>query len=647
MKIKLLLFLILFYFQSYSQQKVIDSLTVLTKTKLSDSLKIKVFGDLSYYYGTVNIDSAFYYGQKALDIAVKTNNIQGKGQSYNDLGILYYRISEFDKSISYYKKSLKFREQLKDTMGLGGLYNKLGIAYQRVFKMDSALFYNTKALKIFEEKNHTQYIALIKNNIANIYFNLKQFNKSLKEHLDVAEIRTQINDNFGLVYSYTNIGNSYLYLKDTAQSITYYKKGIELAEKFNYQSELATLYNNYGSILKNKNQTESAVDYYSKSLKLRETLNDNYGVASVLLNIGELNLSQQKINEAGKNIRKGLQISKRINANEKVLSGYSLLLSYFAHKRNTDSILKYQQLVNTTKDSILTSRITKQVAEIEEKYETAKKEKEIALQKEQLLKNKLQLKNRNLYLILLGAGLLILGIILFSLYKRSQHKKREYKQNLALKEAQTYSKLQDQRLRISRDLHDNIGSQLTFIISSINNLKFLTKNSDKRLKSKLDEINSFSSNAIAQLRDTIWAMNKPEITYENLLSRIISFVEKAKSAKNNLSINIENNIKSEIVFSSVKGINIFRVIQEAINNALKYAEATNIHLLLNEDSETISIQISDDGKGFNINEIELGNGLENMQNRINEIGGELTINSKIKEGTSILITCTKNKTNDV
>jgi len=647
MKIKLLLFFILFCFQSYSQQKIIDSLTTLTKTNLTDSLKVKVYGDLSYYYGTINMDSAFHYGKKALNLALENENAQGIGQSYNDLGILYYRISEFDKSISYYKKSLKIREELKDTMGLGGLYNKLGIAYQRIFKMDSALFYNTQALKIFEQKNHTQYVALIKNNIANIYFNLKQYQKSLKEHLDVAEIRTQIKDNFGLVYSYTNIGNSYLYLKDTIESINYYKKGIDLAEKHNYQSELATLYNNYGSILWNQNQINEASTYYSKSLKLRQNLNDNYGIASVYLNLGELNLSQNKINEAGKNIREGLQISKRINANEKVLSGYSLMLSYFAHKKNTDSILKYQGLINSTKDSILNSRITKEVAEIEEKFETEKKEKEIALQKEQILKNELQLKNRNLYLILLASGFLIFGIIIFSLFKRSQHKKREFKQHLALTEAQTYNKLQDQRLRISRDLHDNIGSQLTFIISSIDNLKFLTKSSDETLKNKLSDINSFTTSAIAQLRDTIWAMNKPEITFENFLSRIMSYIEKAKSAKTDISFNIENNVKSEIKFSSVKGINIFRVIQEAINNAIKYADASKIDLTLNENGNNITINIKDNGKGFNMNEVELGNGLENMEKRITEIKGIFNLHSEIGKGTSVTISCKKNKSNDV
>ena len=80
--------------------------------------------------------------------------------------------------------------------------------------------------------------------------------------------------------------------------------------------------------------------------------------------------------------------------------------------------------------------------------------------------------------------------------------------------------MQEQRLRISRDLHDNIGSQLTFIISSIDNLKFVTKDVNEKLKDKLSSISSFTSDTIFQLRDTIWAMNKSEITIEDLHARI-------------------------------------------------------------------------------------------------------------------------------
>ncbi len=648
MKLKLtILFSIISLSIVGAQNKIIDSLKALVKTKITDSVKIKAYGDLCWYYSGISTDSAFYFGNIALDLSKKTNNLNGEAQAYNDFGIIHYKLSNFDTSNTYYKKALVIRLKNKDTLGVGSLYNKMGIAYQRIFKMDSAIYYNTKALEIFESAKNEQYVALIKNNIANIYFNLKQYQKALNVHLDVAKIREQINDEFGLVQSYTNIGNSYLFLKDTIKSIINYKKGIEIAEKNNYEQELSTLYNNYGTILNNQKKFDKAIILFNKSLQLREKLNDSYGIASVSQNIGDLYLATGKIEGAEINLRRGLLLAKKINANELEMKAYKALLSFFAVKKNTDSVLHYQKLYSIAQDSIFSSRITKEIAEIQEKYDTSQREKEIAQQKEQLLKNELEIKNKNLYALLFGSGFLLFGIVSFGLYKRQQHKKREFKNQIQLKEAQTYSKLQDQRLRISRDLHDNIGSQLTFIISSIDNLKFLTEATNEKLKNKLTEINQFATSTIGQLRDTIWAMNKNEISYEEFQSRLLTFIEKAKNAASNIHFQFESNIKGNIVFSSIKGMNIFRVFQEAINNTIKYAEATEIKMLISENVENIEFEIADNGNGFDKNTVELGNGLENMQQRIIEVGGTISINSQPNKGTSIKIVCPKNKTNAV
>jgi signal transduction histidine kinase len=203
-------------------------------------------------------------------------------------------------------------------------------------------------------------------------------------------------------------------------------------------------------------------------------------------------------------------------------------------------------------------------------------------------------------------------------------------------------KIYTQRIKISRDLHDNIGSQLTFIKSSIDNLKYLTKKTDIKLINKLNYISLFSSNTINQLRDTVWAINKKDISVLDLCNRIQTLIEKTKVASETMQFNLKCNIDDDIIFSSIKGVNIFRVIQESVNNALKYAEATSIDVNLNEGSDdSIIIIIKDNGKGFDINKIELGNGLSNMQRRIAEIDGKIFIESEINKGTNIQILVSK------
>ncbi|QTD36700.1 hypothetical protein JL193_11175 [Polaribacter batillariae] len=269
--------------------------------------------------------------------------------------------------------------------------------------------------------------------------------------------------------------------------------------------------------------------------------------------------------------------------------------------------------------------------------------KEIAIQKEQLLEKEFAIKNRNLYAILLGSALLILAIIFFAIYKRNQFKQKQLQKEIDLKDAlatiKTQNKLQEQRLIISRDLHDNIGSQLTFIISSVDNLKFVTKDANTKLKDKLSGISTFTSETIHQLRDTIWAMNKSEITVEDLHTRILSFVEKAKNATENIDFIVNYNIDKNQAFSSLEGMNIFRVIQEAINNAIKYAKATKIEIKIDKKENQFVISVIDNGVGFDINNVQLGNGLSNMEKRMSEINGKVIINTTKKQGTEIKISC--------
>lgn len=623
-----------------NNQKIIDSLKKLTLSNPKDSLKVKTFSDLCWYYRGIDTDSAFFYGNKALNVSLKSKNKQGEAQAYNDLGILYYDASNFKKSIHFYRKTKTYRESVNDSMGRASIYNKLGIAYQRLFMMDSAIFFGTKALKIYEAKNHVKYAAIIKNNIANIYQDLKQYNKALNAHFEVAETYKTISDSLGLTYSYTNIGNAYLYLKDSAKAIEFYKKGIAIAENNKFKGELGTLYNNIGSIYKGEQKFDESIKSYQKSYSIRKDINDNYGVASALINLGGLHLDTGDLNTAEKKLREGLSLAEKVNAKELELTAYGSLLSYFAFRKNTDSLLIYQNLYNSLQDSLFGSRITKEVADIQEQYETEKKEKEILEQRTEIAEKQLDINRKNTQLLGLGLVAVLLAILGYLLYNQQKLKNHQLKKEAELKEAlariETQNKLQDQRLRISRDLHDNIGSQLTFIISSLENLQFGFKIKDAKLTDKLKGIGAFTRDTIYELRDTIWAMNKSEISIEDLEVRISNFVEQANKHITGIDykFTLDDNVANAIIFTSVKGMNIYRIVQEALNNAIKYADAQTIIVNITQVEKTLSVKILDDGKGFDLEGVVEGNGLKNMKKRANEISATLAINSN-KTGTTV------------
>src|SRR5690606_8084944 len=176
----------------------------------------------------------------------------------------------------------------------------------------------------------------------------------------------------------------------------------------------------------------------------------------------------------------------------------------------------------------------------------------------------------------------------------------------------------------------------TFIISSIDNLKFGMAGAGSMVGNKLGRISEFASQTIYELRDTIWAMNKTDISVEDLQARISNFIEKAKIATDvDFQFNVDNTLLKEAHFNSVQGMNIYRIIQEAINNALKYSEATEMEINFSLDEKTIRIEIRDNGKGFDEKTVEMGNGMNNMRKRARDIGGTLHIHSTSK-GTAVI-----------
>ena len=225
---------------------------------------------------------------------------------------------------------------------------------------------------------------------------------------------------------------------------------------------------------------------------------------------------------------------------------------------------------------------------------------------------------------------------------KNNQEKQEHELKLAITKIETQNKLQEQRLNISRDLHDNIGAQLTFIISSVDNIKYGFNVENPKLSSKLNHISTFTKSTIIELRDTIWAMNSNAITFEDLELRIMNFIEKAKQAKENIDFRFEiaSNLNA-VEFTSIVGMNIYRTIQESVNNAIKYANAKVIGIEIKEEADVIKIIISDDGTGFDISNTTFGNGLSNMKKRIGAIGGTFEINSELEKGTIIKLSINK------
>ncbi len=678
----------------FGQAKEIDSLKLILIKKNSTEATVDILIGISKLFNRINPDSALVYFKKAINLSEKNKLKLETLRSYNGIATTYLIKGVLDSSHYYFNQSEKLLKIVKDydaTISYygdrGALYyyqddyknsennfkkalllakknnkkdhilrhnNNLALAITQQGRNNEALEIYYESIRIAEEIDDFEHVGKLQNNIGLLYENMGQSEIALEFYEKALKIKEKKSSTVDIINGIYNVANMQLIIgtkNNDNQLIQNSEKNfnrlLSLAHEQNYGNAEMYGLEGLGLISKYKKDYNKAIEQFKLTAEKAIELKSNKYLAISYSNLGDISLLLNEVNVAENYLMRAEKIVNEIDVPRDKVLLFGNLVKLYSHKKQFEKAFSYLNLQRDLENQLSSKNLQNNISNYEVKYQTERKEKEIILQKEQLLKNKLEIKTKNTYALLMGSAVLVLSIILFGLYKRQQHKKREYSSQLQLKEAQTYSKLQDQRLRISRDLHDNIGSQLTFIISSIDNLKFLTDAGNEKLRNKLTEINQFASSTIAQLRDTIWAMNKNEISFEDFYSRTLAFVEKAKSVSTTIQFKVESTITSEIVFSSVKGINIFRVLQEAINNTIKYAEASEVGVLISENEKEFQFEIKDNGKGFDKNSVELGNGLENMQRRIQEIGGEITITSEIGEGTSIKISCSKNRSNAV
>jgi len=224
--------------------------------------------------------------------------------------------------------------------------------------------------------------------------------------------------------------------------------------------------------------------------------------------------------------------------------------------------------------------------------------------------------------VLLGMGLVIYLVRFYAQRKLKQQ----------LRTAEVKQRILEERERISRDLHDNVGSHLTYIISSLDNITY-KKEATEIAHSELSKLSDFSRDTMQQLRESIWAINKENISLAELRDRIRDYAVKMTSVAD-IRFELYYEIAHNVELTPSHAINIYRIVQEAIHNAVKHSGAATLSVCMAlKQGSTIYITIEDNGKG--ITETGSGYGLQNMQSRAREINGELIIEMAGSKGTRI------------
>lgn len=492
--------------------------------------------------------------------------------------------------------------------------------------------------------------------LANIYYLLNDYQKSTEYNIEALQIFEEEEDYDDLANSYGEFGYQ-MKRREFQKANDYMMKGLIIAEKYKVSTPtLAKLYDNYGVLKEMEGKIDSALLLYNKSLRLKYTLNDSIGIPYSLNKIANAKAIQKKFTEAyyylnlsdkyrwkeksdygradnfayyGDFLSMEGNIDSAISYYKKSLelslkNGYTFLVQYiyqqlsdlYQKKNDHVNALNYFRIYTNYKDSLTNIETNNKIAELEIAFETAEKDKLIA-QKELLL------KQRAILFIIIGTILLFLSLAMTALYAYQSQKRKTItaEMNLTKRIAQEESerKIINEKLRISRELHDNIGSQLTFIISSLDNLAYHKNGND--WINKIKDLNNFTRSTLNELRNTIWAMKHENGNLSTLIVKIRDYLNRIKLSTENLNISITVNTTREYNLNSNQLLNLFRIFQECIQNILKHSKATECQIIFSDTEDGFMMQICDNGIGIeNSNTLE-STGMSSLDARAKEANG--------------------------
>jgi len=502
-------------------------------------------------------------------------------------------------------------------------YRNLGIQYTLKNKSQEATTVFQKAIDLVQKNNIYNPCELgnIYCNYATVYLKMNDNNKALellkKSYSLLSENNCNSND---LQTAILNIGVAYNNLHNTDSAIWYYKKQVPLIPYNSIRNYTMSFiaYLNIGGAFIEENKYDSASNYFAQASIIKDKIKDDNLI--ILLNTFSA-ISDAPIKDVSKQvdkIKKYLVLFYKNNDLYDVQNAYEALNKIAVIKHQDKEALYYLEKLDSIKEIVTSAENKKMVGELEAKYHTAQKDLEINKQQTEIK------QSRNLSYMLIACLIILILIAILSLQFVNDKKERE---TAKLREHFTHQLIEgneNERERIARDLHDDINQDLVL-------LKKETAHSNPGIAIRIDTI----TNNIRRIARNLYPVSLQLIGLDS------SIHDLCEQMMNKHELFISTEISYTKTFDKNNELQVFRIVQEALNNIVKHANATAVKVTLTEDKikKLILLEIKDNGNGFEVNQLLKSKdsfGLQSILQRCKVINGDPEIVS-CNKGTTITI----------
>jgi signal transduction histidine kinase len=627
----------------YTVQEKIDyakAAVSLAKSIDNDSICLKALGnlaDLTLRNGDFVTSKAT--NRKIIELSNKVHDSLGLGLAHYALGYTFAAEEQNDSSYYHFYRAANIFDNINNRVQLSYVLGSISTLQVQAKDFFGAEENAVKGLKIIQNVEETNEILdqkwILYNTLGNIASSLNNYDKALEYHKQALRIARQMAEDFNNeLYSLNNMANVKRKQTKYAESKDIFEEIIKTERLRDEDPSFYALVSEnlaYTRYLSEDYVTDDIKTLFQTSYKICDSLEDEYTKAGAAISWAKFEKGIGDLEEAKKRAYEAYILSKRVASND-VLQEAMLLLSELnegeqgkvflnEHIQLTDSLLQVERSVRN-------------------------KFARIELETEQLEAENEQISRENVYLLVLSAGLLLTAILVYVVISQRaknrklrliqvQQKANEDIYNLMLLQQDKVEEARtSEKRRISEELHDGVLGRLFGTRLSLDSINF---------KEGKDAI-ATRANYIAQLktieediRKISHELNTDFVTgtgFMDIVSELIDTQAKAYGLESEFSFT--DDISWDRVSNKIK-INMYRIIQESMQNIYKHAQAQQIKIAISLENDDICLMISDDGQGFDTSRNRKGIGLKNMQSRVADISGNIDFESATGQGTVVTV----------
>jgi len=624
------LFLTLLFFTCFlavGQEQETGVLMHKLKTAAGYEQKAALLYEICRNYGNSHPDSSYFFARQLESLAKAQQDQRRQYEAQLLIAQYFTGAGKASEGLVVCEKAIAQLQHAKTNIDLAVDFWRLkGGCLMQLNQQQAALTTFYELLKISEKTGSVYGRVAAITNIGWVYMELFQFDRAIAElntAKSLAESHVAVVPPLYVPKIYNNLASCYGAKGEMDSAYLYTNKGIAAALNANDYATAANGLNILGSALMEEKKYREALEKLLQARLLRQKVGNPFFIVSDMATLATLYNAMGNTTAGIHTSKEALAIARKNRLDAKLPMLYLSLANGYEASGDYRAAAGTYKLLGSLKDTLFTKANSEAMANMRVQYETEKKEHENKLLKNENALKEALISNKNRTIYILVASALFVAALMFGWIMRIRLRRKE-------SELKAIADLQKEKERIARDLHDNVGGQLSYIIYSLDGIN---EESKKKRAEIAKNINLSVRSVIGNLRETIWAISDANICLQDLSDKLKMYARNLFSC-NNVKIVFTESIHSEKELNALLGLNLYRICQEILTNAFKYSRANEVKVDLQSDATKLMITIADNGVGFDASQQKAESyGLQNIYKRAGEFGIELTLETAACRGT--------------